>query len=104
MERPQPAEFEVGRKTIRNAIRQQLVDFGMTVMEYHEQVMGPDDAPKWLIVEVVADNGRKADVTFNREQVEECTVSIDGDGVLFAIQNLAKKLKVLDSRRELVAS
>jgi hypothetical protein len=53
---------------------------------------------------VVADNGRKADVTFNREQVEECTVSIDGDGVLFAIQNLAKKLKVLDSRRELVAS
>lgn len=104
MKRPQPAEFEVGRKRIKRAIRQQLVDFGMTAVEYREQVMGPDDAPKWLIVEVVADNGRKCDVSFNREQVEDCTMTIEGDGVLLAIQNLAKQLKALDNRRELVVS
>lgn len=104
MGRSQPAEFELGRKRINRAIRQQLVDFGMEAMEYREQVLGPDDAPKWLIVEVVADNGRRADVTFNREQVEECSLGLDVDAVFFTIQSLAKQLKAADSRRELVAS
>ena len=104
MDKPQPLEFELGRRRIQRAIRQQLVDFGLAAVTYREQVMGPDESPKWLIVEVVANNGRKGDVSFNREQVEDCTLDIDGDGVLLAIQNLAKRLKTVDQRREVVMS